>query len=261
MQLYRDMFPNQVDEDATTDQQAEQLADFLSSKNIIISIGGFVIFGIYLINLVLTARVIGARCLVSTNYTLLNNVLWILGVVTFGIGVAFAAIQGSFATEERLPELIASVGAIAAIAGLLGTIGAFKKNRLLCTLNVMVLFLLLAVMIAAVVIAFQRNDQIQRQIKDMSTEEKREIGEDLGFATLSDKQLEEELEQALRRTGMSFAVSILLVLMLLVSGIFYLKYAKEWKDRVEQDENTAEVDDGNRRGSNASTTTNDKHKT
>eukprot|EP01138_Halocafeteria_seosinensis_P015489 gb/GECG01015807.1/.p1 GENE.gb/GECG01015807.1/~~gb/GECG01015807.1/.p1 ORF type:complete len:909 (+),score=86.63 gb/GECG01015807.1/:1-2727(+) len=234
LELYRDMFPNQVDDDATTDQQAQQLAEFLKRKSVVIINGGFVVLAVYLMNLGLTVRVLGPRSLVATNYTLLNNVLWILGLLTFAIGTAFAALQGSFATEDKLPELIMAVGGIATVAGMLGTIGAFKKNLFLCTVNVLILLGLLGVMIASVVIAFQRSEQIKEEVKNMSAEEKRQIGEDMGFATLSDQQLEEELEQALRRIGMSFAVSIILVLLLLISGIFYLKYAKEWKTRVKR---------------------------
>lgn len=199
---------------------------------------GFVIFSVYLINICLTGRVLGCKVVVSTNYTFLNNVLWLLGVLTTAIGVTFLVTQGSFANEEVIPSLLVGTGIVATIAGLIGSLGAFKKSFRLILFNLMLLFIICGVMISAGVTVFRRGDDATSIVSRMTTEEKQQVGKDFGFATLSDEDLEEELEQLFRRMGMSFAISVVLVLIMIVSGVFYAKFTKQYNLMVKRIQDT-----------------------
>eukprot|EP01138_Halocafeteria_seosinensis_P001181 gb/GECG01001208.1/.p1 GENE.gb/GECG01001208.1/~~gb/GECG01001208.1/.p1 ORF type:complete len:1178 (+),score=114.14 gb/GECG01001208.1/:1-3534(+) len=228
--VYTDMLPNSFDKDAETPKQAEQIAETLR-ENIALIIGIIgSLFVFYSINLVLLTKIISLRNVVAMNYTFMNNASWVMGLICTAVGISFAVFQGTFAGEEAIPTMLIAIGLFVTVTGVTGTFGAFKKSRKLIFLNLLLTFVVISMMIAVVVLAFLEGADIDATVDSMSEDEKREISKDMGFATLSDEELEENLRSNFRRFGMAFIVTTILFSVMFGSGILFAKYVKHWNE-------------------------------
>lgn len=229
------MFPESFDADADTPQKAEQIAEALR-ENIAVIIGIIgALFVFYSINLVLVTKIMLPRNVVAMNYTFLNNASWFMGLVCAGVGISFAVFQGTFAGEEAIPSMLIAIGLFVTLTGVTGSAGAFKKSRKLVFLNLLLALVVIGMMVAVVVLAFLRGADINSAVEDMSEDEKREISKDMGFATLSDEELEQNLRSNFRRFGMAFIVTTILFCVMFFSGLFFAKHVKRWKENEASD--------------------------
>eukprot|EP01138_Halocafeteria_seosinensis_P015490 gb/GECG01015808.1/.p1 GENE.gb/GECG01015808.1/~~gb/GECG01015808.1/.p1 ORF type:complete len:1184 (+),score=129.88 gb/GECG01015808.1/:1-3552(+) len=228
--VYTDMFPNSFDEDAQTPEQAKQIADTLRG-NLAVIIGILAaLFVFYSMNLVLLTKILEARNVVAMNYTFMNNASWVMGLVCATVGILFMVFQGTFAGEESIPIMLIVLGLFVFVTGVTGTLGAFKKSRKLIIPNLVLVFVVIALMVSVVVLAFLRGADVESIVSQMSEKEKRQISKDLGFASLSDEDLKENLRTNFRRFGMAFLVTTILFCVLFVSGLFFAKYVKHWNE-------------------------------
>ena len=192
------------------------------------------VFLVYFINFLLAGKVLGKNVVVPTNYTLLNNVICFLGLLAAGFGASFMVLQGPFADEDIIPPLLLGFGLVGAVTAVTGSVGAMRKNLTLVSVNLSALSAILGAMAAAAVLMFQRGENVNDIVREMGTDEKRQVGMDLGIATLSDEELERELEQTFRRMGMLLGISVLLILIIIVSGCFYASFLRDFNSQIKQ---------------------------
>lgn len=229
--VYSDMFPSIVDEDDDDAKNAKRVADMFQDHRLMI-IGVLIGFCIlYICNLVLLTRIMWCPTVVAMNYTALNNASWIVGLVATVIGILFAVFQGTFAGEEALPIIIIFVGSVAFATGIIGIIGAFRKNMFFVVLNMILVTVVTALLVGGIVISVLEAKDIDETVENMSEKRKREISEDLGFATLDDEELEKELRANFRTMAMIFIITTIAFVVLFFMTFFYVKYMRQYKEQ------------------------------
>ena len=190
---------------------------------------GCVLF-VLLLSLVVAARIMTARVLVSMSLTFVNNVLIVFGLIFVVAGAYIAAVNGAGALGGLMDVLgyIIGLGAIFMLVSVLGHCGQARKHNVCLIVYAVLALGLLGASAGATYMCFNNVAYVQAWLLTQNDKSLGLVASSLGFSMDVGTMLG-ALKNNLGMIGLSFGcIMILQVIAVLSTGLF-MWAVKSWK--------------------------------
>ena len=183
----------------------------------------------FLVALVVAARVMTARVLVSILLTFTNNIVLFIGLIFVAVGAYIGVTNAaSLGGMTQVLGYIIALGVVLVVVSAVGHFGVARKSFMLVVSFMILTLGLLAACAAGCWLCFNRADLIVSWVNAQDDAVLAKISQSLNLA-LSKSSLIANLQSNLRMLGICFGVVVLLQIVTFVTSGAFLLAVKSWR--------------------------------
>jgi hypothetical protein len=199
-----------------------------SNMNYMMALSGCVLF-VFLVTIIVAARIMTVRVLTSILLTFVNNILLVFGTLFLAVGIYIAASNSaSLGAMTQIIGYICALGAIFMIVSIASHVGVAKKSFPILMVFIVLSLGLLAASAAGVWVCFNRADWIVTWVNAQDDTVLGKISSSMNM-TLSKADLILKLQSNLQMLGLGFAVMLILQIVAILCAGLFLYFVKLWK--------------------------------